>query len=132
MKVLLAHTPQLRRDYYGERSLNGLRAVAEVKLHEADDALDAAGLIEAARALREQFDPALPAFSAIGYREAWAHLDAELTREQAIELDARRNEQFVKRQATWFRSEPGIEWLDATEVPSRRALEVARGLLVAG
>jgi D-3-phosphoglycerate dehydrogenase / 2-oxoglutarate reductase len=39
----------MRRDYYGERSLSGLRAVADVKLHEGDDALDAAGLIEAAR-----------------------------------------------------------------------------------
>ena len=39
----------MRRDYYGERSLNGLRAVADVKLHEGDDALDAAALIEAAR-----------------------------------------------------------------------------------
>jgi D-3-phosphoglycerate dehydrogenase len=49
LKVLLAHTPQMRRDYYGERSLSGLRAVADVKLHEGDTALDAAALIEAAR-----------------------------------------------------------------------------------
>ncbi|KRQ14121.1 D-3-phosphoglycerate dehydrogenase [Bradyrhizobium sp. USDA 4503] len=48
MKVLLAHTPQMRRDYYGERSLNGLRAVADVMLHEGEDALDAAALVEAA------------------------------------------------------------------------------------
>ena len=48
-----------------------------------------AGLIEEARALRERFDPTLPAFSAIGYREAWAVLDGESTREAAIELDAR-------------------------------------------
>jgi D-3-phosphoglycerate dehydrogenase / 2-oxoglutarate reductase len=48
LKVLLAHTPQMRRQYYGERSLNGLRAVADVKLHEDDDALDAAGLVDAA------------------------------------------------------------------------------------
>ncbi|MGO8911313.1 MAG: NAD(P)-dependent oxidoreductase [Bradyrhizobium sp.] len=48
-KVLLTHTPQARRQYYGERSLNGLQALAQVILHEADDALDAAGLIEAAR-----------------------------------------------------------------------------------
>jgi D-3-phosphoglycerate dehydrogenase len=48
LKVLLAHTPQMRRDYYGERSLNGLRALADVKLHEGDAALDAAGLVEAA------------------------------------------------------------------------------------
>lgn len=48
MKVLLAHTPQMRRDYYGERSLNGLRAVADVRLHEGDEALDAAALVAAA------------------------------------------------------------------------------------
>jgi D-3-phosphoglycerate dehydrogenase len=49
LKVLLTHTPQSRRQYYGERSLNGLQAVAQVILHESDEALDAAGLIDAAR-----------------------------------------------------------------------------------
>jgi D-3-phosphoglycerate dehydrogenase len=47
-KVLLTHTPQARRQYYGERSLNGLQAVAKVVLHQGGDALDAAGLIDAA------------------------------------------------------------------------------------
>ncbi|MGY3391163.1 D-3-phosphoglycerate dehydrogenase [Bradyrhizobium diazoefficiens] len=49
MKVLLAHTPEMRRNYYGDRSLNGLRAAAEVILHEGDQPLDAAGLVRAAR-----------------------------------------------------------------------------------
>jgi len=49
LKVLLTHTPQARRQYYGERSLRGLRALAQVVLHDAGEALDAAGLIEAAR-----------------------------------------------------------------------------------
>jgi D-3-phosphoglycerate dehydrogenase / 2-oxoglutarate reductase len=49
LKVLLTHTPEFRRQYYGERSLKGLQAAAKVVLHEADDALDAAGLIDAAR-----------------------------------------------------------------------------------
>jgi D-3-phosphoglycerate dehydrogenase len=48
-KILLTHTPQARRQYYGERSLNGLQALAQVVLHEADEALDATGLIAAAR-----------------------------------------------------------------------------------
>lgn len=47
--MLLTHTPQSRAQYYGDCSLAGLQAVAQVKLHEASDALDAAGLIEAAR-----------------------------------------------------------------------------------
>ncbi len=48
MKALLAHTPQMRRDYYGERSLQGLRAVADVKLHKGDTALDALAPVDAA------------------------------------------------------------------------------------
>jgi D-3-phosphoglycerate dehydrogenase len=48
LKVLLTHTPAFRRQYYGERSLKGLQALAQVVLHEADEALDAAGLIDAA------------------------------------------------------------------------------------
>ncbi|MFT4118882.1 NAD(P)-dependent oxidoreductase [Bradyrhizobium sp.] len=48
MKVLLAHTPEMRRNYYGDRSLNGLRAVADVMLHEGDQPLDTASLVQAA------------------------------------------------------------------------------------
>jgi tRNA dimethylallyltransferase len=88
------------------------------------------GLVDEARSLREQFDPALPAFSAIGYREAWAVIDGEMTRESAIAEDARRNQAFAKRQRTWFRSEPDIEWLDATaDQPVDRVVAMARSLI---
>lgn len=49
MKVLLTPTPDFRRQYYGERALNGLKAVADVKLHEGAAVLDAAGLVAAAQ-----------------------------------------------------------------------------------
>jgi D-3-phosphoglycerate dehydrogenase / 2-oxoglutarate reductase len=49
VKVLLTHTPEFRRQYYGETSLKGLQALAEVSLHQGGDALDAARLIEAAK-----------------------------------------------------------------------------------
>lgn len=89
-----------------------------------------AGLLEEARALRERFDPGLPAFSAIGYREAWSVLDGELPLEDAIALDARRNVTFARRQRTWFRSEPGVAWLDATgALPTDAALALARSIL---
>jgi D-3-phosphoglycerate dehydrogenase / 2-oxoglutarate reductase len=48
LKILLTPTPAFRRQYYGERSLKGLQALGQVKLHEGHDALDAAGLVEAA------------------------------------------------------------------------------------
>ena len=89
-----------------------------------------AGLVEEARALRERFDPALAAFSAIGYAESWALLDGEIDRETAIERDAARNVAFAKRQRTWFRRERDIEWQDpAAGDPVDRALARARDIL---
>jgi tRNA dimethylallyltransferase len=87
-------------------------------------------VLDEAAGLRDRFDPGLPAFSAIGYREAWAVLDGELTRDAAIDLNAQRNLAFSKRQRTWFRSEPDITWLDATQgLPTRTALELVSPLL---
>lgn len=48
MRILLTHTPQARRQYYGERALAALREMAEVRLHEAGEALAPAQLISAA------------------------------------------------------------------------------------
>jgi D-3-phosphoglycerate dehydrogenase len=49
LKILLTHTPDFRRQYYGERSLQGLQALADVKLHEGEATLDAVSLVEAAQ-----------------------------------------------------------------------------------
>ena len=49
MKILLTHTPDFRRQYYGERSVSGLQALAEVRFHDAGAPLDAAGLVRAAQ-----------------------------------------------------------------------------------
>jgi tRNA dimethylallyltransferase len=100
----------------------GLQLVVETPEHVRRIATRAraqfdAGLVEEARALRERFDPTLPAFSAIGYRESWAFLDGDTSLEDAIELDARRNVAFAKRQRTWFRTERTLAILDATRDP---------------
>lgn len=89
----------------------------------------ASGLVEEARALRERWDPALPAFSAIGYRESWAVLDGELGLDEAIELDARRNEQFARRQRTWFRAQRSLAPVDATADPGPAVVEAVERLL---
>ena len=76
-----------------------------------------AGLVDEARSLRERYEADLPAFSAIGYRESWGYLDGELTLDEAVDLDARRNVQFARRQRTWFRREPLLAVVDATDDP---------------
>jgi tRNA dimethylallyltransferase len=81
-----------------------------------------AGLVEEARMLRERWDPALPCFSAIGFRESWAHLDGEITLDDAIAQDAQHNIGFARRQRSWFRGEPDLAVLDAAGDPLPRAL----------
>jgi D-3-phosphoglycerate dehydrogenase / 2-oxoglutarate reductase len=49
LKILLTHTPTARQKYYGDRALASLRTLAEVRLHEGDQALSPPELIEAAR-----------------------------------------------------------------------------------
>jgi len=73
-----------------------------------------AGLIEETRTLTARFDPLQPSFSGIGYAESIAVIDGRLSYEEAIAGDARRNVLLARRQATWFRREPDIYWLDAT------------------
>jgi D-3-phosphoglycerate dehydrogenase len=48
MRVFLAHTPEMRANYYGDRALAALRQVAEVTLHEGTETLAGAALARAA------------------------------------------------------------------------------------
>jgi tRNA dimethylallyltransferase len=49
---------------------------------------------------------------AIGYAQALAQLDGELTQEQAIEETARLTARYARRQMSWFRRDPRINWFD--------------------
>jgi tRNA dimethylallyltransferase len=80
--------------------------------------------VEETRSLAARYDPSLPSFSGIGYAESLAFLAGRLSWDDAIAKDARRNVQLARRQATWFRREPDIDWLDATTAePLGPALE---------
>ena len=46
--IFLAHARAMRRNYYGEQALAGLRALGHVRLHEGELALDAGQLVAAA------------------------------------------------------------------------------------
>lgn len=74
-----------------------------------------AGLVAEAAALRARWGEGLRSYSAMGYHEAFALLDGRWDRETAIEQDAIRTRRYARRQETWFRSEPGIDWLPAGE-----------------
>lgn len=89
------------------------------------------GLLAEAAALRARYPETLPAFSAMGYREAFALLDGRLDLDGAVAEDARRTVAYARRQATWFRAEAGIAWLDGDADPLPGALAAAQALLEA-
>jgi D-3-phosphoglycerate dehydrogenase / 2-oxoglutarate reductase len=49
LKILLTHSPEAMKLYYGERALAGLRAVGDVVLHQKASPLEGEALIEAAK-----------------------------------------------------------------------------------
>jgi tRNA dimethylallyltransferase len=71
------------------------------------------GLIDEAASLRARYGEDLPSFSAMGYREAFAVLDGRATMAEARAAGADRTWAYARRQRTWFRSEPDIEWVEA-------------------
>jgi tRNA dimethylallyltransferase len=70
-----------------------------------------AGLIEEARSiLGRGYAASVKPFASHGYRQAIQFLNGELKLEEAIFYAQRNTRQYSKRQMTWFRQEPGMEW----------------------
>lgn len=106
------------------------RAVDELdrRIVERVDTMWAAGLVDEVRGLIPSgLREGRTAAKALGYQQAIAQLDGELTEEQAKADTAQGTRRFVRRQRSWFRRDPAIHWLDggsATLVAD--ALAVAR------
>ncbi|MFA9462289.1 tRNA (adenosine(37)-N6)-dimethylallyltransferase MiaA [Thiohalorhabdus methylotrophus] len=75
------------------------------------------GLIEEARALLAAgVDPDSPAFRSVGYRQAREYLQGARDREGLLEAGVVATRRLAKRQRTWFRKEPEVEWFRPGEV----------------
>ncbi len=72
------------------------------------------GLLEEVRGLRARGDlhPDLPSMRAVGYRQAWACLEGNLSGEEWVERGVIATRQYAKRQMTWLRAEPDAHRVD--------------------
>jgi tRNA dimethylallyltransferase len=68
---------------------------------------------------------------ALGYRELASHVEQGVPLAEALDLAIRRTRRFARRQASWFRRDPRIGWLDAAEDPST-LLDALAGAVGAG
>ncbi len=81
---------------------------------------EVAGLAE--RGLRE----GVTARRALGYAQALAQLDGELTGQQAREATVVATRRFARRQRAWFRRDPRVHWLRRDGAERDQALALVR------
>ncbi|HEY9673039.1 MAG TPA: tRNA (adenosine(37)-N6)-dimethylallyltransferase MiaA [Waterburya sp.] len=65
------------------------------------------------KALCEKYGADLPLLDTLGYREMKQYLAGDISLDEAKELTVLHTRQFAKRQRTWFRAYPDIDWFDA-------------------
>jgi len=68
------------------------------------DLMLASGALDEVEAMRDRYDPSLPACKAIGVPELMAYLDGHMTLDAARDRATISTRQFAKRQRTWFRA----------------------------
>lgn len=90
------------------------RAVLHQRIEQRVEQMYAAGLLDEARELIK-LDLSQTALQAIGYAEAFAVLNHEMTLEEAKEKTIIRTRQLAKRQMTWFRNQLHVEWVDVAD-----------------
>jgi tRNA dimethylallyltransferase len=111
------------------------RAVLHERIERRFDAMLEAGFLDEVRTLRARpelaMHPApldLPALRAVGYRQAWEHLDGTT---DALTFRARgihATRQLAKRQLTWLRGRLDLRWFDPQR--DREELDAALALFL--
>lgn len=71
------------------------------------------GMIEETQRLLKQYSPGLPSLSATGYRETVDFLEGKTDRSQWLADWTLHEQQYAKRQSTWFAKRSEIQWLEA-------------------
>lgn len=90
------------------------RDALALRLRARVDRMFAEGLVEEVRGLHAAgYGPSLRPLRAIGYREVGELLAGALDEPTARERIWIATRRYAKRQRTWFRAEPGLEWQDA-------------------
>ena len=54
----------------------------------------------------------LNALQTVGYAELFQYWDGLISLEQAAEMIRRNTRHYAKRQMTWFRKDPSIQWVE--------------------
>ncbi len=106
------------------------RAELHARIEARFQAMLAAGFLDEVRGLQARGDlhPALPAVRAVGYRQAWQHLNGELTHDRFVADALTATRRLAKRQLTWLRQWPDARALSWRLSPAQIAEEIVKQL----
>ncbi len=94
-------------------ALNLPRDILYQRINQRVDLMIAQGLEQEVRqALVQGVPKNALSMTSLGYRQMIQYLDGEISLEKAIELIKRDTRHFAKRQLTWFRHDPNIQWVE--------------------
>ncbi len=106
---------------HGRDSLRGFRILRlgldpdrqalYVRINQRAQQMFEAGLVEETQRLLEKYGVAAVPLSSLGYKQAMQFLNGDITREQALQAAQQAHRNYAKRQMTWFRREPEVQWL---------------------
>jgi tRNA dimethylallyltransferase len=84
----------------------------DVRIRKRTEQMIADGLVGEVEYLCQKHGTDLSLLNTLGYQEIKQYLTGEINLEEAIDLIALHTRQFAKRQRTWFRQSPNIEYID--------------------
>lgn len=88
------------------------RAALYSKINSRVEQMFAHGLLDEVQTLfATGYDAGTKAFEAVGYRQAAQHLAGEMDLATAIADTQQRTRNYAKRQWTWFRRDPRVQWM---------------------
>lgn len=96
------------------------RAVLHQRIAQRFDLMLEQGFVAEVRRLMERGDlhADLPSMRAVGYRQVWEYLLGQSSYQDMRDKGMAATRQLAKRQFTWLRSWPELEWIDSLE-PNR-------------
>jgi tRNA dimethylallyltransferase len=108
--------PMIQADRVRWVGIDPGRDALEERIRLRTDTLLKNGWIQEVDLLAQRFgDKTLLESAAIGYPELLEHLRGQQSLEQAREAIARQTLQYARRQRTWFKAVPNVEWFESPE-----------------
>ncbi|MPM51594.1 tRNA dimethylallyltransferase [bioreactor metagenome] len=81
------------------------------------------GLIEEViRLQKEGYTSDMQSMKGIGYKEILYYLDGQIPLEKSIEMIKQFSRNYAKRQLTWFRKDPRVNWINKDEFSDEHAI----------